>query len=191
MSISEKEVVLTNLDLYAILPKITNKSYQIMRYQELPNRKMKEINIILYCIPGFTGHWVFLYLGNKKAAEGREQRSIYFFDPYGRMPDTQWKYLRGYDENPVKYYDLTNLIKRYIHKGYEYSYNPYNIQGEFIASCHTEACDIISENECGHIVAYRILHLNLSDEDFYIRCMEKGPIKIFKTIKMLEKAQNE
>jgi hypothetical protein len=176
--IKERDVVLTNLDLYTILPKVTNKSYQVMKYQELPTRSMREINIILYNIPGYTGHWTLLYLGNKK---------IYFFDPYGRMPDTQWKYLRGYDEKPVKYYILTTLIKKYIKKGYEFSYNPYNIQGDFIASCHTEACDIISENECGHIVVYRILHLNLSDEDFYTRCMEKGPIKIFNTVKMFEK----
>jgi hypothetical protein len=177
--IKEKDVILTNLDLYIILPKVTNKSYQVMRYQELPTRSMKEINVILYNIPGYTGHWTLLCLRNN---------NIYFFDPYGRMPDTQWKYLRGYDERPVKYYILTTLINKYIKKGYKFSYNPYNIQGEFIASCHTEVCDIISENECGHIVVYRILNLNLSDEDFYVRCMKKGPIKIFNTVKMIEKA---
>ncbi|MCS7318245.1 MAG: hypothetical protein NZZ41_08085, partial [Candidatus Dojkabacteria bacterium] len=65
-----------------------------------------------------------------------------------------------------------------------FNYNKYNIQGEFINLSKNKT---VAENECGELVVYRIMNKNLSDLEFYEKCMKVGPEKIFKTVKMLEK----
>jgi hypothetical protein len=173
------EVSLTNLDFHAILPKITSKPFQVMKYEELPKKELKYHNIILYRIPGNLGHWTLLCIDDRRKA-------LYFFDPYGRDVDTQWPYLYGYDG--TKYYYLTNIILMYVKKGYSFNHNPYNIQGEFIDECNNSYCKKVAEHECGELVCYRIIYKDLNDLEFYKRCLSVGPIKIFKIIKSIEKA---
>jgi hypothetical protein len=172
------EVALTNLDFYLIMPKITNKPFQVMKYAELPNKEIKYYNIILYNIPGNVGHWTLFCVDDK-------ERATYFFDPYGRDVDTQWPYLYGYDG--TKYYYLSNIILMHVKKGYSFHYNPYNIQGEFIDDCDNFQCKKVAEDECGELICFRIIYKDLNDFEFYKKCISVGPIKIFKVIKSLEK----
>jgi hypothetical protein len=172
------EVALTNLDFYLILPKITNKRFQVMKYEELNNKELRYYNIILYRIPGNIGHWTLFCIDDEK-------QSLYFFDPYGRDVDTQWPYLYGY--NGTKYYYLSNIILKYVNRGYSFHHNPYNIQGEFIEDCNNMYCKKVAETECGELVCFRIMYKNLNDLEFYKKCISVGPIKIFKVIKSLEK----
>jgi hypothetical protein len=92
--INEKEIQLTNLDFYKILPKITKKPFKVMKYFELcsrpevveiPNKELVDYNIILYHYPGFIGHWTLLCMD-------KDLEKAYFFDPYGRDVDTQWPF---------------------------------------------------------------------------------------------------
>jgi hypothetical protein len=156
------EVALTNLDFYAILPKITDKSFQVMKYKELPKKELKYYNIILYRIPCNVGHWTLFCIDDEKRAQ-------YFFDPYGRDVDTQWPYLYGYDG--TKYYYLSNIILRYMRKGYSFHHNPYNIQGEFFDDYDNLQCKQMGESECGELICYRIIHKDLNDLEFYKRCL--------------------
>jgi hypothetical protein len=54
----EKQVQLTNIDFYKILPKITKKQFIVIKYSDFfTNPKpLVDYNIILYHFPGFVGH---------------------------------------------------------------------------------------------------------------------------------------
>jgi len=171
--LTEKEVQLSNLDFYKILPKITKKPFNVMRYWDIPNKKFVDYNIILYHYPGFVGHWTLLCIN-------KDLKKIYFFDPYGRDVDTQWPYLKGYLENRTEHFILKTFIEQ---TGFNYSFNPYNVQGSLIEKCNRQECKIIANNECGELVCYRILNENLSDLEFYHKCLKIGPKKVLEIIK--------
>jgi hypothetical protein len=173
--LDDKQVQLTNLDFYKILPKITKKPFKVMRYFELPTKALVDYNIILYQYPGFVGHWTLLCMD-------KELQKAYFFDPYGRDVDTQWIFLKGY--NGTEYYILKNIIDK---SGYRYYHNPYNIQGHLKEQCNTSECKMIADNECGELVCFRILYKDLSDLEFYHKCLQVGSKKIFSIIKDIEK----
>jgi hypothetical protein len=175
--VMSESVVLTNLDFDVILPKITNKSFKVLRYYSIPITKLAEYNIILYYYPGYVGHWVLL-------AVDEIDKNLYFFDPYGYAPDTEWPRLRGWEKYEQPHYLLTKKFKEYI--GYHLDFNHYNIQGEFVKECLKKPCEYISENECGELVIYRLMYKDLDDHQFYMKCMETGPVKIFKTVKAIE-----
>jgi hypothetical protein len=173
--LDEKQIQLTNLDFYKILPKITKKPFKVMRYFEIPTKELVDYNIILYYYPGFVGHWTLLCMD-------KDLEKIYFFDPYGRDVDTQWPFLKGYLENGTEYYILKNII---VHSGYRYYYNPYNVQGSLKEYCNSRECEKIADNECGELVCFRILYKDLSDLEFYHKCLKTGPKNIFNIIKSL------
>jgi hypothetical protein len=169
----EKQVQLTNLDFYKIIPKLTSKPFKVIRYFELPTKSLVDYNIILYHYPGFVGHWTLLCKNDNK---------VYFFDPYGRDVDTQWPYLRGYEKYEIEYKILKSIIQNT-----NYSYNPYNIQGTLKERCESYTCKVVADNECGELVCYRILNKDLNDLEFFNKCLEVGPSRIFKVIKNIEK----
>jgi hypothetical protein len=178
--LNEKQVQLSNLDFYKILPKITDKPFKVMRYFELLEKQPSYFNIILYHFPGFTGRWVLFCVDDDK-------RKIYFFDPYGKGVDKQWKKLKGYDRYEKEYTILSDIVKNYEHHGYKYYWNMFNIQGHFIQDCLTKSCKVVAENECGELVCYRILYKDLNDIEFFNKCIEVGPSAVFKIIKDIEK----
>ncbi|MCL6579597.1 MAG: hypothetical protein K6T73_09475 [Candidatus Bathyarchaeota archaeon] len=149
-----------------------------MKYFEIPTKELVDYNIILYHYPGFIGHWTLLCMD-------KSLQKVYFFDPYGRDVDTQWPYLKGYLENGTEYYILKTLINQ---SGYRYYYNPYNVQGSLKEYCNDRECKTIAQNECGEIVCYRILNRDLSDLEFYHKCLKIGPKKIFEIIKSYQSA---
>lgn len=174
----EEDVRMSNLDFNKVLPKITDKPFRVMKYWDLnQNLPLEFYNIILYHYPGFVGHWTLLCMD-------KDLEKAYFFDPYGRNVDTQWPYLRGYDKYETEYTILKNIIDN---TNYRYSYNPYNIQGTLKEICITEKCKIVADNECGEIICFRILYKDLNDLEFFNKCIEVGPTKIFKIIKDIEK----
>jgi hypothetical protein len=177
----EEDVRMTNVDFKNILPKITDKPFRVMRYWDLQDKTPLEYyNIILYHYPGFVGHWTLFVVDDDK---GR----LYFFDPYGKDVDTQWPNLKGYSKFEKSYSILSNIIFKYKDKGYTYTSNPYNIQGELIENCITKKCLLIAENECGEIICYRIINKELTDLEFYEKCLSMKPTQIFKIISMIEK----
>jgi hypothetical protein len=176
----EKQVQLSNLDFYKILPKITDKSFQVMRYYELLEKQPRYFNIILYHFPEFTGHWCLFCVDDDK-------KKIYFFDPYGRNVDKQWRRLKGYDRYEKEYTILSDIVKNYEYHGYKYYWNHFNIQGYFIEDCVTKGCKIVAANECGELVCFRIMYKDLSDFEFFEKCVSVGPSAIFKIIKEIEK----
>jgi len=176
----EEDVRMTNIDFYKVLPKITSKPFKVMKYGELKTSPLAYYNIILYHFPGFVGHWTLFAVDDDK---GR----LYFFDPYGKDVDTQWPNLKGYSTFEKSYTDLSNIIFKYKDRGYTYSHNVYNIQGELIENCITKQCLLIAENECGEIICYRIMNKDLTDLEFYEKCLSMKPTQIFKIISSIEK----
>jgi hypothetical protein len=200
----EEDVRMSNLDFNKVLPKITDKPFRVMKYWDLvpsvakqqdwdllrsdswqsqdltQNLPLEFYNIILYHYPGFVGHWTLFCVNDDK-------RKLYFFDPYGKDVDTQWPNLKGYSKFEKSYTILSNIIDKYKDRGYTYSSNPYNIQGELIENCITKKCQLIAENQCGEIICYRILYKDLTDLEFYELCVSDKPTKIFKTISLIEK----
>jgi hypothetical protein len=177
----EEDVRMSNLDFNKVLPKITDKPFRVMKYFDLTqNLPLEFYNIILYHYPGFVGHWTLFCVNDDK-------RKLYFFDPYGKDVDTQWPNLKGYSKFEKSYTILSNIIDKYKDRGYTYSSNPYNIQGELIENCITKKCQLIAENQCGEIICYRILYKDLTDLEFYELCVSDKPTKIFKTISLIEK----
>ncbi|MCS7318091.1 MAG: hypothetical protein NZZ41_07310 [Candidatus Dojkabacteria bacterium] len=168
--ISKKEITLTNLDFHIILPKITSKSFQVMKYADLNKNKLKYYNIILYNYPGNVGHWT-LFCFDK----GR----MYFFDPYGNAPDSQWSFLQNPEQKSPPEFKLSQFIKECVEKNYSFNRNSYNIQGS-IRNGH------IVDSACGEIIILRILYNDLDDFEFYKMCLKLGGKKIFNLIKNLK-----
>jgi predicted secreted protein len=104
---------------------------------------------------------------------------MYFFDPYGNPPDSQWPFLVNPANMPAPEFKLSEYIKDAVEKhGYKFNRNSYNIQGS-IRNGH------IVDSECGELVILRIINKKMNDEDFYDLCMRLGGKKIFDIVKKL------
>jgi hypothetical protein len=166
-------VALTNIDLNNILPMITDKPFDIIRYEELYPLNIPYWTIILFSYPNQIGHWCLL-------KHDEQNKELYFFDPYGAKPDTQWPYLENPNHLPEPRHKLSEIIHDFVtNKGYKFTWNPYNIQG-------TIRNGNIRDSECGEIVVLRIMNEDLSDYEFFELCKKLGAYKIFDIIKEVE-----
>jgi hypothetical protein len=146
-----------------------------MKYSEIrPDMELPYWTVLLYQYPRQIQHWVLIKVDDKK-------REIYFMDPYGKPPDTQWPYLENPEGLPEPKHVLSEIIQRYVLKGYKYDWNTYNIQG-------TIRNGEIRDSECGEIVILRIVYHDLSDKDFYELCLRLGGYKIFDLVKKIEES---
>jgi hypothetical protein len=81
------EVSLRGADIKTILPTITRRPFTVIFYQDIPDKLIDGINVILFIYPGSDlGHWCFLDIN-------KTRKKLYFFDPYGNPPDGQWPFL--------------------------------------------------------------------------------------------------
>jgi hypothetical protein len=169
----EDEVSLKGADIKAILPKITSKPFTIIFYQDIPDKLIDGINIILFIYPeSDLGHWCFLDINKTK-------KKMYFFDPYGNPPDGQWPFLVNPANMSPPEFKLSEYIRDAVEKqGYKFHRNSFNIQGT-IRNGH------IVDSSCGELVIFRIINNKMNDEDFYDLCMRLGAKKIFVIVKKL------
>jgi hypothetical protein len=168
------KVELSNIDLQSLVPKVTNKPFRILKYSDLTiDHQFTYWTILLYQYPKQIGHWTLIK---------NDGKTIYFFDPYGNPPDTQWPYLENPELLPEPYHVLSAIIREYVLKhGYEFRFNRFNIQG-------TIRNGDIRDSECGEIVVLRILYEDFSDAQFYSLCLKLGGHEIFKIVKEIDKA---
>jgi hypothetical protein len=186
------KVELSNIDLQSLVPKVTNKPFRILKYSDLTfDHQFTYWTILLYQYPKQIGHWTLIKCSSN-VPEGHcssnvteshcDGKSIYFFDPYGNPPDTQWPYLENPQLLPEPYHVLSAIIREYILKhGYEFRFNRFNIQG-------TIRNGDIRDSECGEIVVLRILYEDFTDAQFYSLCLKLGGHEIFKIVKEIDKA---
>jgi hypothetical protein len=111
------------------------------------------------------GHWVLLKCDPTK-------RELYFFDSYGNNIDGAWPYLVNTKALPEPNHILTAIMLKYIHNGYSYDYNTYNIQGH------------LKDASLAELVILRILNEHMSDKEFADYCLKLGGLQIFQLIKM-------
>jgi hypothetical protein len=113
---------MSNIDLARILPKVTDQTWRIHIYFDLtPDMELPYWTMLLYQYPGQIGYWTLVKCDNSL---------IYFFDPYGKPPDSQWPYLENPQHLPEPRHVLTEIIGRYVYqKGYRFRHNHYNIKG--------------------------------------------------------------
>jgi hypothetical protein len=104
-----------------------------------------------------------------------KQRHIYFFDPYGKPPDAQWMFLDNPSMMAEPYHMLSEIINNLVKKGYNFTYNTYNIQGMLKSP--------IADSECGELVIMRIIYNKISDKDFYHTMLQIGGDRIYQIIK--------
>jgi hypothetical protein len=162
-------VAMSNIDLKQVLPMITDEPFEIIRYEELNPFYIPYWTIILFSYPNQIGHWCLL-------KHDKANKELYFFDPYGARPDTQWPYLKNPQYLPEPRHTLSEIIHEYVtNKHYKFTWNPYNIQG-------TIRNGNIRDSECGEIVALRIMYDFLDDYEFFELCQKLGAYKIFNII---------
>jgi hypothetical protein len=172
------KVELSNIDLQTLVPKVTSKPFSIHKYSDLTyDHQFTYWTILLYQYPGQIGHWTLIKCDPAK-------KILYFFDPYGSMPDKQWPYLENPQLLPEPFHMLSAIIRRYmLSDGYRFYFNHYNIQG-------TIRNGNIRDSECGEFVVLRILYEDLSDAQFYSLCMKLGGHRIFKLVKEIDKGKS-
>jgi hypothetical protein len=162
-----------NIDISKILSKITQKTYQLLKYGDFkPDTELVSYNIILYQYDSDMGHWVLLRCNTN----GRE---LYFFDSYGNKPDGTWPYLINTKGLPEPRHVLSEIIQRYIANGYKFSYNGFNIQGNL-------RDQTLADSECGELVILRVLNEQMSDRQFADYCLKLGGFQIFQLVKYLD-----
>jgi hypothetical protein len=162
---------LSNIDIGNVLNKVTNKEYDILAYSDLikyRNRELPFYTIILFGYGRNIGHWTLLKVDHKN-------RTVYFFDPYGKPPDAQWPFLENPFNQAEPYHMLSEIINDLVKKGYVFTYNTYNIQGTLKSS--------IADSECGELVIMRIIYNKISDKDFYLTMLKMGGYSIYDIIK--------
>jgi len=167
-------VEMTNIDMKQVMNNITSQPYDIVKYSDLTkyiNHQLPTFLIILFNYPNQIGHWTLLYTNNY---------SIYFFDPYGLPPDSQWPYLDNPANAPEPVHTLSHIIKQHTNNGYNYSFNPLNIQG------HLRNGDI-RDSECGELVIFRVMYIDLSDYEFMSLCINIGGHQLFDLVSKLDK----
>jgi hypothetical protein len=102
------KVELSNIDLQTLVPKVTSKLFSIHKYSDLTyDHQFTYWTILLYQYPGQIGHWTLIKCDPAK-------KVLYFFDPYGSMPDKQWPYLENPQLLPEPYHMLSAIIRRYM-----------------------------------------------------------------------------
>lgn len=99
---------------------------------------------------GQMGHWLALFQ--------RSDGTVVFFDPYGKMPDTHRAWLSPSARTDLGEVSplLMPLIEDFGRRG-----------GEVVASPEKVQADKPSISTCGRHVAYRIIHRDLSDDEYW------------------------
>jgi len=167
-------IAMNNIDMRQVMSNITSQPFDVVKYSELTkyvNHPLPTFLIILYQYPNQMGHWCLLYTNNY---------SIYFFDPYGLPVDSQFQYLENPLNQPEPVHILSHIIKQYTNHGYNYSFNPLNIQG------HLQNSNI-ARSECGEIVVFRVMYIDLSDYDFLTLCLNIGAKQLFELVSKLDR----
>lgn len=171
-------VVMSNIDIKQVMSNITNEPFDVVKYIDLTKyltKKLPTFLIILFNYPEQIGHWCLLYTGFN---------TIYFFDPYGLPPDAQWPYLENPLNMPEPMHILTDIINEHIKHGYQFSFNPLNIQG------HLRNGDI-RDSECGELVIFRAMYIGLNDYEFMRLCMNIGGHQLFDLISKLDRPKSK
>jgi hypothetical protein len=144
-----KAYALSDGDIHSYLPDVN-----IIMYNELSDyNNIEELLpnansyvILLYQDSENTGHWTCLL---------RQNNTVEFFDPYGKYPDTQ---LRWVDNEVREDLGITGkFISNLFNKSklkIVYNTAPYQHSGANI-------------NTCGRHVVYRLLNRNLSLKDYH------------------------
>jgi hypothetical protein len=169
----EDDVALRGIDIKTALYKVTTRPFTIIFYHDIPEKLIDGINVILFIYPNSDiGHWCFIDIN-------KTRKKMYFFDPYGNVPDGQWPYLANPANMPVPEFKLSEYIKDAVEKqGYKFHRNAFNIQGS-IRNGH------IVDSSCGELVIFRIINKEMNDEDFYDLCRRLGGKKIFDIVNKL------
>lgn len=156
---STLEKIIENSEDYAFtgedIKNATDNKYKLYVYEDLTN--VEDINELLGENKGFillfqnesenSGHWVSCFL---------QGETLMFFDSYGLKPDEEIQYadynLRKFEHSHEKVPHLTHILNQ---SNYKISYNKFKLQR---FKDHT--------NTCGRWATYRLMHRDLSHEQF-------------------------
>jgi hypothetical protein len=148
---------LSNVELEAFVNKF-NIRCKVIRYEELPSYYSHldegRCLILFFGFPNQIGHWCAIW----KDKDGY----LHFFDPYGQMPDEQWKDLI----NPSRLKPPPFYLSNYL-RGKLWRYNPFNVQGYLIERAIKPVTREIAESSCGSLVIIRLLLKDWSDRNFF------------------------